>query len=151
MTNTFPTRAPRARRFTWCAALLTALLALTGCDGSYAGEVSGGVTVDGQTPAEGSSITFIPADGKSSGGGGLIKDGKYAVALPVGDYKVEIRVPESARPPKAGRGGKTEGPGPGPGGVANIKESLPAKYNDRTELTFSVKSGRNEKNWDLKK
>jgi hypothetical protein len=126
------------------AALLVALFALAGCADSDAGEVSGTVTVDGQTPAEGSSITFVPNGGKSSGGGSTIQNGKYAVKLPVGSYKVEIRVP---RPLKAAK--TAPAAGPGPGGPANIEESLPAKYNDKTDLTFEMKAGRNEKNWEL--
>jgi hypothetical protein len=130
------------------AALLLALAALAGCGGDGEGAVSGTVTVDSQTPAEGSSITFMPAGGKSSGGGAVIKDGKYAVRLPAGSYKVEIRVPRPlGKAPKKPQG---EGPGrEGRGGPANIEESLPAKFNDKTELTFDVKPGKNEKNWEL--
>ena len=138
--------ATPGRRLAWAAALAAALLTLAGCSSSPTGEVSGTVAVDGRTPAEGSSITFVPAGGAASGGGGVITDGRYAVTLTAGDYKVEIRVPEPVAPVK---GANTEGPGPG--GVANIKESLPAKYNDRTELTFAVKQGKNEKNWELTK
>ena len=134
-----------ARRFGLSAALACALLALVGCGGTSTGEVSGTISVDGQVPAEGSSITFVPDGGKSSGGGSLIKDGKYAVNLPPGNYKVEIRVPK----PKAGKAAPTAGPGPG--GTGLIEESLPAKYNDKTELTFEVKAGKNEKNWELTK
>lgn len=142
-------RTPRAtgRQFAWPAALVAAVLTLGGCaGGAQLGEVGGTVTVDGQTPAEGSSITFIPTDGKSAGGGGSIEGGKYATKVPVGNYKVEIRVPKPSKPVK---GAPVEGPGPG--GPADIEESLPAKYNDQTELTFEVKSGKNEKNWELTK
>jgi hypothetical protein len=122
--------------------LLAALALAAGCGGSKTAEVTGTVTVDGQVPAEGSSITFFPTDGKGSAGA-LIEGGKYtAKDVPVGTGKVEIRVP---RP--AGRPGKPQA-GPGPGGDI-IEESLPAKYNDKTELTFDVKPGKNEKNWDL--
>jgi hypothetical protein len=38
------------------------------------------------------------------------------------------------------------GPGPGRG---MFEESLPEKYNEKTELTFEIRPGRNEKNWDL--
>jgi hypothetical protein len=126
----------------WAAAL--AVLVFVGCgdDGPATGEVTGTVKVNGQTPAAGSSINFIPVDGKSPTAGGLIEDGKYTVRAPVGTAKVEIRVPRPVTRP----GRKIEGPGPG-GDV--IEESLPARYNDRTELTFEVKKGKNEKDWDL--
>src|SRR5438552_7101781 len=88
MTNSRRVAATTAGRWAGRAAgLLVALLALAGCDsGSKMGDVAGTVTVDGQTPAAGSSITFIPTDGKSGGGGDTIKDGKYAAKLPAGVY-----------------------------------------------------------------
>jgi hypothetical protein len=128
---------------TWLAGLLAASILLAGCsDGPETGEVVGTVKVDGQTPAAGSSITFIPADGKTPSSGALIVDGRYSARVPVGVSKVEIRVP---RPMKVS--GKA-GAGPGPGGD-RVEESLPAKYNDKTELTLDVQKGKNEKDWDL--
>src|SRR5262249_1402868 len=115
------------------AGLLAALLALAACGGgSRMGEVSGTVTVDGKTPAAGSSISFVPADGKAPSAGALIQDGKYRAKVPLGTAKVEIRVPRPARNPQ----GAVAGPGPG---GDRVEESLPAKYNDNTELTYEVK------------
>lgn len=123
--------------------LLAALVALAGCqDGPATGEVAGVVKVNGEIPPPGSSITFIPADGKSPSAGATLQDGRYTAQVPVGLSKVEIRVP---RPIK--KGGKID-EGPGPGGDY-IEESLPEKYNDKTELTLDVKRGKNEKNWEL--
>jgi hypothetical protein len=122
-----------------------AVLALiAGCnDGPATGEVSGTVKVDGQVPAAGSSITFIPKDGQSPTAGAVIgSDGRYRVQVPIGLTRVEIRVPR----PATRRGPKVEGPG-AEGGL--IEESLPARYNDQSELTFEVKSGRNQKDWEL--
>jgi len=122
-----------------------AVLALApGCgDGPAMGEVSGTIKVDGQVPAEGSSITFIPTDGKSPTAGAVLgKDGSYQVRVPVGKVRIEIRVPR----PMAKRAAKAQGPG-AEGGW--IEESLPAKYNDQSELTFEVKSGKNQKDWDV--
>jgi hypothetical protein len=132
-------------RFVWgVSGLVIAALALAGCEGGpRMGEVTGTVTVDGKTPAPGSSISFVPADGKAPSAGALIQDGRYTTSVPVGTAKVEIRVPRPMSRPK----GPAQG-GPGPGGDI-IEESLPAKYNDKTELTFEVKPGKNEKNWDL--
>ena len=149
MTDTRPFFARRL-----APALLVALAALAGCGGDQPGEVSGTVSVDGQVPTEGSSITFVPT-GQTAGGGGLIEGGNYAVKLARGNYKVEIRVPKplkGAKAAPAGDGPQPGGPGTGgPGGPANIEESLPPKYNDQTELTFEVKSGGNPKNWELKR
>ncbi|MGL4553251.1 MAG: hypothetical protein ACRC33_18965 [Gemmataceae bacterium] len=137
------------------AALLVAMAALVGCGGDRPGEVSGTVSVDGQVPAEGSSITFVPT-GQTAGGGGLIEGGKYVVKLVPGNYKVEIRVPKAltgAKPAPVVDGPLPGGPGAGgpggSGGPANIEESLPAKYNDQTELTIEIKPGANPKNWVL--
>ena len=133
-----------AARRTAGALALVAALALAGCTNDPpTGEVTGAVTVDGETPPIGSSINFVPTGAGSAGGGGAITDGKYAVKLPVGNYKVEIRVPRPVKP------GKVIRAGPGPGSGVEIQESLPAKYNEKTELTLEVKPGKNEKNWEL--
>ncbi|HET6572783.1 MAG TPA: hypothetical protein VFG68_04210 [Fimbriiglobus sp.] len=131
-------------RAAWAACLLAALATAAGCGGNATtGEVTGTVTVDGQTPPSGSSISFVPADGKSPTAGCLIEDGKYSTRVPVGTAKVEIRVPRVLGKPRAAKNG------PGAEGQL-VEESLPEKYNARTELTFDVKPGTNEKNWDLK-
>jgi hypothetical protein len=125
------------------AALAAALLALAGCgDGAKTGEVTGTVTIDGQ-PAESGAVTFIPADGQSPTAGGEIKAGKYTATVPVGVAKVEIRVPKVV-------GKKKLYPTPDSPEQPIMQEVLPAKYNDNTELTFDVRPGTNEKNWDLK-
>jgi len=127
----------------WWASALVVLACLPGCeDGPRTGEVTGTVKVAGQIPPAGSSITFIPTDGKSQTAGAMLQDGRYSVRVPVGMSKVEIRVPRPVSRP----GSKVQGPG-AEGGL--IEESLPAKYNDQSELTFEVKPGKNEKNWDL--
>lgn len=121
---------------------------VVGCSsGPKDGEVSGTVTVDGQTPAVGSSITFIPTDGTSPTAGAVLENGKYKTRVPVGMAKVEIRVPRPTGAPAAPKQGPgAEGPG---GGGGFIEESLPAKYNDATELTIDVKEGANPKDWTL--
>ena len=58
-------------------------------EGEKTGDVTGTVTVDGQPPPVGSSISFVPADGKSSSAGGAIEDGKYtATKVPVGATEI---------------------------------------------------------------
>src|SRR5262249_5370606 len=129
----------RTRCLARAAGLLAALLTLAGGDrGPKMAEVSGTVTVDGQVPAPGSSISFIPADGNGPTAGCLIENGHYKTRVPVGTAKVQIHVPRVIAPAS----------GVGPSGD-RVTESLPPKYNSQTELTFDVKSGRNEKNWDL--
>lgn len=130
-------------RCTGAMAVLAAVLTVLGCGGGpKTGEVSGTVTIDGQKAPTGSSITFLPADGKGPSAGAMIDDGRYTATVPVGNSKVEIRAPKFTAE-------KTQG-GPGGGGERVIGDLLPAKYHDKSELTFDVQSGRNEKNWDLK-
>lgn len=132
----------RLSRLNLLLVMLVGLLS-TGCDVPTEGEISGSVTVNGKVPADGSSITFIPMDGKSSTAGALLKEGRYTVRAPLGVCKVDIRVPR----PIVKKGRPTGGPGAEGGGW--IEESLPAKYNDQTELTFEVKPGKNLKDWDI--
>jgi hypothetical protein len=126
-----------------CVGLFAAgLLAVAGCsDGGKMADVSGTVTVDGKTPEKG-SITFIPADGKSQTAGADIIDGKYTARVPVGKAKVEIRVPKVVGKRKLYNT-------PDSPYQETMEEVLPAKYNNKTELTFDVQSGSNEKNWEL--
>lgn len=127
--------------------LLSLPVILAGCGGEKGmGHVSGKVTVDGQVPAVGSSITFFPVDGKLSAGA-MLTDGQYSVEVPTGESRVEIRIP---RPVTNGPAPPKDGPGSGPGAAGGyITESLPAKYNDQTELKMNVESGSNQKDWEV--
>ena len=123
-------------------------LMLSGCDeGPSMGEVSGTVTIDGNPPPRGSSISFGAVDGKSPTAGALLNDdGTYTVLVPIGLSKVEIRAPR----PMRRRGAVREGPGAeSPESGDLIEEMLPAKFNNASELTFDVKEGENPKNWEL--
>ena len=133
------------RRVGWSVSLFAVLAVAAGCGdtGPATADVSGTVTVDGKPPPAGSSISFVPADGKAGTSGCLIENGRYSTRAAVGQARVEIRAPRAVGKPR-----KTED---GPGGEGQIvEESLPEKYNSNTELTFDVKPGKNEKNWDLK-
>jgi len=124
-------------------------LGTTGCDDSPAtGTVSGTITVDGAVPADGASINFMPIDGKGVTSGATLDKGKYSVKVPVGNMKVEIRAP---KPAKGGKVAAKAEPGPGgdgPGGGGWIEESLPPEYHEKSTLTYDVKSGSQEKNWE---
>ena len=139
----------RARSLAGAAGVLAALLTAAGCGEPGTGEVTGAVTVDGQPAPTGSSINFVSTDGKSAGAGATITDGKYtATKVPVGAAKVQIRVPKfAAGKPKAAKGGP--GPGGPDGGQIVVGDALPDKFNNQTELTYDVKPGHQEKNWDL--
>jgi hypothetical protein len=122
----------------WAAGLLFAVLA--GCSGGpKTATVSGVVKVSGKE-AEKGSITFIPADGKGQTAGAAIENGRYTAKVPHGAMRVEVRVPKVVG--KKSLYGK-DGP------YGDITEDvLPAKYNDKTELTLDV-TGDVVKDWDL--
>jgi len=129
-------------RYAAAAAGFLAALLLGGCSNDNTAEVTGTVLVDGK-PAPRGSVSFIPADGKSPTAGAEIKDGKYSAKVPLGNSKVQIRVPKVV-------GQKKLYPTPDSPVQDLLEEVLPKKYNDETELTLDVKSGKNEKDWDLK-
>ena len=115
----------------------------TGCGPeSKVAQISGNVSVDGQ-PVKKGSIAFVPSGGQGPSGGGEIIDGKYKTEAALGNCKVEIRVPKSV--------GKKKLYDTADSPEQEIfEEVLPQKYNEMTELTFDLKKGKNEKNWDLK-
>jgi hypothetical protein len=122
--------------------LLLPLAALAGCrpDDGMA-EVSGTVTVDG-APAESGAMAFFPVSGKGSPSGAPIKEGRYSARVLPGQAKVEVRVPKVVGTQKAY--GTSDSP------VQQVRtESLPARYNDATELRIEVQPGQNEHNFEL--
>jgi len=122
-------------------AFLGLVLPLVGC-GDPPAEVTGMVNVD-KKPVTKGSIAFIPADLKGQTSGGEIIDGKYSVKkVSLGVMKVEIRYPKVADK-------KKDYDAPGGKYYETFNESLPAKYNDQTELKMEVQAGKNEQNWDL--
>jgi hypothetical protein len=125
------------------AGLLIVLVLAAGCSDPSTGEVTGAVKVDGKPAPPGSSITFVPVDGKSPTAGGVIQNGKYTVRVPVGIAKIEIRAPGPVNRSKDAK------EGPGPRGDL-VEESLPEKYNDQSELRLDVHPGKNTRDFDLR-
>ncbi len=127
--------------FTLSACLLPlALLALAGCAGKKAANVSGSVTLDGK-PIQAGMVVFTGADNKETSG--PILDGKYTVFnAPLGQAKVSLK--NTTMPIPTGSGGD-------PNDV--FKQSLtvsavpplaqiPLKYEDPNNgLTCEVKPG----------
>jgi hypothetical protein len=124
-----------------------------GCGGGESvAPVSGRVTLDGQ-PAVGVHVGFQPlavGDNKNPGGGSYAltdADGRYTLRMVeggrpgavVGKHRVEIATPVGMADdlhdmrPKA----------------ANPRVAIPAKFNRESTLTFEVKPGPNEANFDL--
>jgi len=118
------------------------LLVAVGCgEESSMGQLTGTVTVDGQA-VEGGSIAFFPTDGKSQTAGGMIRLGDYSVQVPFGSAKVEIRVPQIMGKQKMYNT-------PDSDEQPIVRETLPAKYNDRTELLVDIQPGTNREDFSL--
>lgn len=117
-----------------------ALALLAGCSGSSTqGTITGEVRVDGE-PLQDGLIRFAPADGKPGGTDAPITAGRYTVTAPPGDAKVEVR------------GKKVVGkyrPMPESPEVEKVEELVDARFNDRTELRYTVQAGSQEKNFDV--
>jgi hypothetical protein len=123
-----------------CVACLPIAIAGCGKDDGM-GHVSGKISVDGQIPPAGSSITFFPVDGNTRSAGAVLEEGKYSVDVPQGEARVEIRIPKQVPNPNP----STQGPGAGD----RVMEALPPKYNDQSELKLNVAAGSNEKDWNV--
>lgn len=70
-------------------------------------------------------------------------DGKYSADVPIGPSKVAIRVPKVIGQRKLYNT-------PDSPVQPLMDESLPAKFNDETELTLDVKPGETQGDFDLK-
>jgi hypothetical protein len=104
--------------------------------------IKGTVTVDGKPPATG-SISFAAVDGLTPNTGATITDGKFSSEIPIGESKVEIRVPKVV-----GRKKLYDTPDSPMQDI--MEEVLPPKFNEQTELRFTAKKGENQNDWDLR-
>jgi hypothetical protein len=124
------------------AVFFVLLLMLAGCGGGSMADVSGTVKIDGK-PLEDGAIRFTPEDGKTQTAGGFIKGGQYSVKVPVSVMKVSISAPKVV-------GHKKLYDTPDSETRPITAEALPARYNEQTELKLDVKSGTNQKDFELK-
>ncbi|MEQ9407248.1 MAG: hypothetical protein RIK87_05955 [Fuerstiella sp.] len=108
---------------------------MTGCGGDPAGPekftVSGQVSLNGEPLPDG-DVIFRSADGGHAYAG-KIQQGSFSFEAEAGSKQVEIK---SYRPVP----GKTREDNPGE--IVQVTEQVvPAKYNDKSELTVSVEAG----------
>jgi hypothetical protein len=128
------------------------LLAATGCgpdrgyDGPERFPLSGQVTFDGR-PVDGGSISFIPKDKDGRVSGGQLVQGRYDVPAEMGAnagaYQVQIRWPQPT--------GKKHWDEDTFQVVPEFKETMPPKFNSKSDLTADVTATKLEFNFDLKK
>jgi hypothetical protein len=137
-----PTFLIRGSYFVIC---VSAALLIAGC-GSSGPErygVSGTVKYKGE-PIKMGTISFRADDGST--GGAQIKDGQYDIpaagGLTPGKYRVAINYPD----PKAPKPREDEPPGE----VVEVRDLLPDKYHNNTELIADIKAESNKVDYDLK-
>ena len=121
--------------------MVVTVILIAGCAKPNIGIVTGTITVDG-SPAKSGSIAFFPIDRKSPTAGAEIVDGNYTAKVAPGAAKVEIRVPKVMGERKLYN--TADSPM-----KKILAESLPAKYNDQTELKLDVQLGENHQNYLL--
>lgn len=125
----------------WAACLMIPLI--VGCaaeknDGPARYQVAGSVTLDGKPLPEGRIIFESPEDASQGipPASGEIKDGQYSVETTPGDKTVRI-----SHRVQSGQDEITKEP--------IMKESLPAKYNKKSELKTTISDGENHADFDL--
>jgi hypothetical protein len=134
-----------ARKLFLVAPVCMALGLAPGCGGDPLGRqpVSGSVNLDG-APLPKGSIRFQPLE-KGIGTGARVEGGKYAIArkdgLPVGKYLVLINA--------AATGADAQSDAPPGAPPAPPKELIPEDWNEKTEHTIEITSGKNEHNFDV--
>ena len=143
MRQIFMIRNRSVRSLSKAAPLLLVSLAIAaGCSQQTSqGTVTGTVTLNGQ-PLPAGEIRFVPADGQSATAGGTISGGKFTVAVPPGDKKVQISAPKVT-------GKKKMYETPDSPTVDIVEELLPPRYNVQTELTLTVGNGTQEEKFEL--
>jgi hypothetical protein len=132
-----------------CSGLLA--MTMLGCGGGAPAykdtrfPLSGKVTVGG-APVEGGTITFQVQGENQRPSGGQILAGEYAIpkdqGANAGTYRVEIRWPKPT-----GKQRKDEDTGEM---VDIVKESIPARYNEASELKAEVSADKTTFDFDLK-
>ena len=128
--------------------LAIALFLFPGCS-KQVSKVSGRVTVKGE-PIVAGRIVFIAEDGRLDSA--QILDGAYLVSrAPIGNVKITITgTPPASNKPRVGAGKPERFVKPETGPNKKFVD-VPKKYSDEktTDLTYEVKSGKQEYNIDL--
>jgi hypothetical protein len=130
---------------------LVVVLAL-GCGGSTVAPVSGKVTLDGK-PVANVDVTFSPvaASGTIEAGmsatGKTNENGEYTLKATNGKTGAQVGMNRVSIVSLAAQVG--EGDQRPPRGGWKLQNKIPAKYNEKSELTFDVKPGTNTADFPL--
>ena len=121
--------------------MLCAVALLLGGCGPQVVTVTGNVTVNG-TPVAKGLIDVVATDSEQAPASAPIVDGKYQLEVTTGPKQVRISAPVVT-------GTRPEYNGPNAPQVEVTAESLPAKFNSATELTWEVTQETKTKDWAL--
>jgi hypothetical protein len=122
--------------------LLIAVFALVGCSSdNNQGTVHGTVTLDGKPLASG-LVRFDPVDGQTASADAAITDGSFTATMPVGEKRVSVSAPKVVG--KRKMYDTADSPT-----VDVVEELLPPRYNSQSELSITVKAGRQDAEYPL--
>jgi hypothetical protein len=125
------------------AVAVVAALGSAGCRDAAHGELHGRVTLNGK-PVPGGVIKFVPVDKSTPTASCFIENGEYTARVPVTTHRVFISSPQTVGTAKPVANAMLED---GP----EVVESVPARYNTKSDLTVEVKPGRTEHHFVLEK
>lgn len=135
-----------ATRLRWClqvVMLCAACIALTGC-GRHDPRVTiqGTVSLDGQPLSEG-EVVFMPDDPALRAEGATITGGSFTIRVLKGPHRIAIQahVAEKRK--------LVPGAPPGASPEFDSRSIIPARYNDKSTLSFTVESSRDRPRFDL--
>src|SRR5437867_3708286 len=120
----------RPCRLLWLSLCLCFLTACGQGDSVITAKVTGQVTLD-EKPLERGLIQFIPTDGRGTTAAAEIRQGEYAVAVPLGSKRVEVTSPKVIGKQKAYDT-------PDSPIMDIIEEQIPWEYNARSQLKADV-------------
>ena len=114
---------------------------ITGCTDPNVGMIEGTISVDGE-PAKMGSISFFFFFLESFTAGGAIEEGTYRAKVPVGEMRVEIRIPRAVGEVKLYDV-------PDSPTQPLLEEALPARFNDRSTLRITVVPGQSHHDFEV--
>jgi len=124
--------------------VLAILTVAAGCGEGQFTTVQAAVTVNGQ-PLESGVLSLTPVSGQGAAAGGEIHQGQCeirAAGLTAGEYKVSISAFRRTGKKTWDGMGDENAPASQKRYVEDTEQYLPAKYNDSTELTAALASGK---------
>ena len=140
------------RREWLIAACILFMLPLAGC-GHNRSSLEGQVTWEGKPIPDGTIRLFPESGSPGRGGFARIKNGHYSLphdqGLFASKYRVEIRAQRKDNSVKRMPAPENDVLGLDKVAQNTMLEYIPEKYNDASQLSIDLKSGVNQKNWEL--